>query len=171
MVDGGQPKAAELVWLEPKQLRFFYHKGVLRLTVNNERSYWKVQVYRCFPLTDPERYISVRDASNNEIGLIRDLADLDPESQRVVREALHRRYLVPVIRRVLSVRERIGLLQWEVETDRGYRRFLTRSGAEGVEQPQPQQVVLTDLDGNRYHIPDITALDPISFALLRRWLL
>ncbi len=163
--------STDLVWLNPKELQFFTHNGVLRLTIGNERSYWRVQVYRCFPLTDPDRYISVRDAMNKEIGLIRRLADLDPQSREEVQNALHRRYMMPIVRRILSVQERAGLLQWEVETDRGNRRFLTRAGLEGIEQPMPHQCVLTDLDGNRYHIPDITALDPISFALLRRWLL
>jgi len=166
----GEQQVAELIWLDPKTLRFFKHKGVLRLTIGEERSYWKVSVYRCFPLTDPDKYISVRDAMNREIGLIRDLSELEPESQRVVKEELERRYLVPIIKRIVSVRERLGMLLWEVETDRGNRRFLTRAFQEGLEQPEPHRCVLVDLDGNRYYIPDITALDPISFALLKRWL-
>lgn len=169
-MDGEQYRAEELVWLDPKQLRFFRHKGILRLTIGEERSYWKVSVYRCFPLTDPDKYISVRDAMNREIGLIRDLSELEPESRRVVKEELERKYLVPIIKRILGVKERIGLLLWEVETDRGNRKFLTRASQEGIEQPEPHRCVLVDLDGNRYYIPDITSLDPISFSLLKRWL-
>lgn len=169
-MDGEQQQIAELVWLDPKTLRFFKHKGILRLTIGNERSYWKVNVYRCFPLTDPDRYISVRDAMNREIGLIGNLSELDAESRKVVKEELERRYFVPIVKRIISVKERLGMLLWEVETDRGYRRFLTRASQEGVEQPEPQRCVLVDLDGNRYYIPDITTLDPISFALLKRWL-
>jgi Domain of unknown function (DUF1854). len=96
----GEQQVAELVWLDPKQLRFFKEKGILRLTIGEERSYWKVQVYRCFPLTDPNRYISVRDAMNREIGLIRDLSELSQDSRKVVEEELERRYLVPVITRI-----------------------------------------------------------------------
>jgi hypothetical protein len=166
----GEQQVAELVWLDPKQLRFFKEKGILRMTIGEERSYWKVQVYRCFPLTDPDRYISVRDAMNREIGLLWDLSELSPESREVAKEELERRYLVPVIVRITSVKERMGMLLWEVETDRGFRRFLTRASQEGIEQPEPHRCVLIDLDGNRYYIPDITALDPISFTLLRKWL-
>ncbi|MGQ9463024.1 MAG: DUF1854 domain-containing protein [Candidatus Fervidibacter sp.] len=169
-MDGEQQQAAELVWFDPQKLRFFKHKGVLRLTIDEERSYWKVQVYRCFPLTDPNRYISVRDAMNREIGLISDLSELQPDSQKVVKEELERRYLVPVVKRIISINERMGILLWEVETERGYRRFLTRASQEGIEQPEPHRCVLVDLDGNRYYIPDITALDPISFSLLKKWL-
>lgn len=166
----GEQQATELVWLDPQKLRFFKHKGVLRLTIGEERSYWKVQVYRCFPLTDPNRYISVRDAMNREIGLISDLSELPPESQKVVKEELERRYLIPVVKRIISIKERMGILMWEVESERGYRRFLTRASQEGIEQPEPHRCVLVDLDGNRYYIPDITALDPISFSLLKKWL-
>lgn len=169
-MDGEKQQAAELVWLDPQKLRFFKHKGVLRLTIDEERSYWKVQVYRCFPLTDPNRYISVRDAMNREIGLISDLSELPPDSQKVVKEELERRYLVPVVKRIIGIKERMGMLMWEVETERGYRRFLTRASQEGIEQPEPHRCVLVDLDGNRYYIPDITALDPISFSLLKKWL-
>jgi hypothetical protein len=35
----GEGQAAELVWLDPKQLRFFKEKGILRLTIGEERSY------------------------------------------------------------------------------------------------------------------------------------
>lgn len=166
----GEQQATELVWLDPQKLRFFKHKGVLRLTIGEERSYWKVQVYRCFPLTDPNRYISVRDAMNREIGLISDLSELPPESKKVVKEELERRYLIPVVKRIISIKERMGILMWEVESERGYRRFLTRASQEGIEQPEPHRCVLVDLDGNRYYIPDITALDPISFSLLKKWL-
>lgn len=165
-----ETQRSELVWLNPNELRFFRHNGVLRLTVGDDRSYWKVQVYRCFPLTDPDRYISVRDAANNEIGILYELRALTPENQQLVREELQRRYLVPIVHRILSVQERHGLLAWEVETDRGRHRLLTRAPQESIEQPEPHRCVITDVDGNRYYLPDITHLDPISFAILRRFL-
>jgi len=167
----GEQQVAELVWLDPKQLRFFKEKGILRLTIGEERSYWKVQVYRCFPLTDPNRYISVRDAMNREIGLLWDLSELSPESRESCQGGVGTPLPCPSHRaNNLSVKERMGMLLWEVETDRGFRRFLTRASQEGIEQPEPHRCVLIDLDGNRYYIPDITALDPISFTLLRKWL-
>lgn len=169
---GGEGMAREeLVWLNPKGVRFFYHDGVLRMTLGERESFWRVQIYPCFPLTDPDRYLSVRDVHGEEIGLLRDLNELDPESQRAVRAEIRRRYVVPVIRKILSLRERYGLLLWEVETDRGRHRFVTRSGREGVEQLEPHRLILTDIEGNRYYIPDITALDPFSLSLLRRHLL
>ncbi len=169
-MDGKESQQSEIVWLNPSDLRFFRHNGVLRLTVGDDRSYWKVQVYRCFPLTDPDRYISVRDAANNEIGVLYELRALTPENQQLVWEELQRRYLVPIVRRILSVQEWHGLLAWEVETDRGRHRFLTRAPQESIEQPEPHCCVIADVDGNRYYLPDITHLDPISFAILRRFL-
>lgn len=169
-MDEKEMQVAEIVWLNPEELKFFSYNGVLRLTVGEDRSYWKVQLYRCFALTDPERYISVRDAQNNEIGIIRELQDFNPETQRLLREELHRRYIVAIITRILRVGFRHGLLEWEVETDRGQRKFLTRTPQDSIEQPEPHRCLITDVDSNRYHIPDITSLDPISFAMLRRFL-
>jgi hypothetical protein len=140
------------------------------LTVADERSYLKVAVFRAFPLSHPERYLSVRDGANKEIGLIVSAEELDAESRRLVAEELERRYLVPIVRRVVSVRERFGTVDWEVETDRGVCRFTTRNMRENVEQPSPGRFLVTDVDGNRYDVRDISRLDAASQAWLMRHL-
>ncbi len=165
--DGSLP---DLHWLDPRSLRFFFHHGLLRLTVDEEISYWQVRLYRCFALSEPMRFISVRDAANTEIGLLRDIRELDPESRKAAEEELNRRYLIPLIVRIYRVRHRFGMMNWEVETDRGFRTFWTRSAPEAISQPQPHQCLITDADGNKYFIPDISRLDPFGLAILRRYL-
>jgi hypothetical protein len=171
-----QPEAAapvetvELRYLEPGKLRFFRHGATLRLTIPEDRSYLKVTVMRSFPLSRPDRYLSVRDGKNGEVGLIVDPKELDSESRRLVTEELERRYLVPVIRRVVGIKERFGTVEWEVETDRGLCQFTTRGLRENVVQPSPNRYLLTDVDDNRFDVPDLTALDAASQAWLLRHL-
>jgi hypothetical protein len=96
----GEQQVAELVWLDPKQLRFFKEKGILRLTIGEERSYWKVQVYRCFPLTDPEPIHQRQGRHEPRNRLALRFVGTISESREVVKEELERRYLVPVIVRI-----------------------------------------------------------------------
>ena len=163
-------ETADLRYLEPVKLRFFRHGAALRLTIEDECSYLKVAVVRSFPLSHPHQYLSVRDGENKEVGLLVDGTDLDGEGQRLLTEELERRYLVPVIRRVIGIKERFGTVDWEVETDRGVHRFTTRNVREKVVQPSAGRYLLTDVDDNRYDVRDLSALDPASQTWLLRHL-
>jgi len=163
-------ETTNLRYLDPQKLRFFRHGATLRLTIEEERSVLRVAVVRAFPLSHPHQYLSVRDGKNEEVGLIVSAAELDGEGQRLVTEDLERRYLIPVIRRVVRITERFGTVDWEVETDRGVCRFTTRGAREKVIQPSPGRYLLTDVDENRYDVRDLTALDAASQVWLMRHL-
>jgi len=128
---------------------------------------WKeVSLTRLFPLSEPEKWIAVLDKEGKEIGVLPDLKDIAPEELACVREELSRRYLVPQILRILTCRDRFDMAEWTVETDRGQITFLTRNLREQVQQPFPRRFVVMDVEGNRYDIPDLNALDPESRRLL-----
>jgi hypothetical protein len=92
---------------------------------------------------------------------------LPPDQRRLLDEELARRYVMPVIRSILAVKDRLGTVEWEVDTDRGRRRFATRDLREAVVRPAPERYILPDVEGNRYDVPDVRALDARS----REWLL
>jgi hypothetical protein len=102
-----------------------------------------------------------------EIGLIVNPAEMDADSRRLVAAELERRYLVSTLRRIISVRERFGIVEWEAETQRGKCQFTTRNLRENILNPSPGYYLWTDVEGNRYTIPDINELDTRS----RDWLL
>jgi hypothetical protein len=161
-------ETTDLRLLDPRKLGFSRSGARLRLTIADDCSYLGVTLLPAFPLSDPWRYISLRDADNKEIGIIADARELDDESGRIVAADLERRYIVPVILRVLAVKERFGTLEWAVATDRGARRFTTRNLRENVVQPAPNRYLITDADGNRYDVRDVTALNGASQAWLMR---
>jgi hypothetical protein len=128
---------------------------------------WReVSLVRLFPLSEPERWVAVITHDGREVGILLDVAELPPDAREAAREELRRRYMVPEIRRIVSVRERYDLVEWMVETDRGQVTFLTRNLREQVKRPFPHRLVLMDVEGNRYDVPDIEALDPESRHLL-----
>jgi hypothetical protein len=163
-------EAGQLVYLDAKKLRFHRHGDILRLLIENERTCLKCNIVRAFPLSQPDRFLSVRDGENKEIGLIADPQELDAENQRLVREELERRYLIHVIRRVIGIKERFGTVEWEVETQRGICKFTTRDLRENVVRPSPGRYILTDVDGNRFDVPRLSALDAQSQDWLLRHL-
>ncbi|MCA1576692.1 MAG: DUF1854 domain-containing protein [Acidobacteria bacterium] len=157
-------------YLEPKKLRFTKHGSSLQLTVDDEIPYADVEVIRLFPLSDPDGYLSVRDNENKEIGVLVRLAELNQQDRELIQERLERRYLMPIVQRVVNVEERFGTAEWEVETSRGKRKFTMRNLRENITQLTAYRCLLSDVDGNRYDVRDLRELDATSKSLLSRYL-
>lgn len=153
--------------IEASQIRLFYHpEGMPRLTVDNDRTYLKVKVVRAAPLSRPRDYVSLLDGKGEEIVLLPDLDNLDPVSQRVAEEELQRRYLTCLVRRLLSLKQEFGVTYWEAETDRGVRDFVVRDLQENCVWLSESHLLLIDVDGSRFEIPDRRLLDEQSQQFL-----
>ena len=116
------PASFELRILDPRKIRIFRAAGIPRLTLQDDRSWSKVSVARAFPLSDPKHYIGFLDGAGKDVGLLHDPDQLDPESRKLVEEELEKRYFVPIVERVSSVKEEFGTIYWTVETDRGAKK-------------------------------------------------
>ncbi len=165
------PPGDELYLLDPGAQWFRSERG--RLHWQYGAAWLEVSLARLFPLSEPEEWIAVLNTEGKELGVLATLHGLPHESLSAVREELAHRYLIPRITRILSGRERFGILEWEVETDRGPATFQMRNsaehihhghggGGENVQQSSANRLSLTDVEGNRYDIPDIEALDAAS---------
>lgn len=144
-------------------IRLFYEPpGTLRLTVGQDRSYPTVRLYQAWPLSHPGRFLSLQDARGDEILLLNDLSELDPDSRAVAEEELRRRYLTARIQEVLDVRTEFGVTYWRVRTDRGERDFVVQSLTESCVWLGEGQVLIVDVDGNRFEIGSMGALDAAS---------
>lgn len=125
-----------------------------------DKEYDRVGVYLTFPLTGPEEFISIREADEKakEIGIIRSLKEMGTDEQEMIREQVRLRYFMPVIRKVMDVREEYGYAYWHVQTDFGVCRFTTHMGGDSVIALSDVRYQVTDIDGNRYELPDLYAL-------------
>jgi ATP-binding cassette subfamily B protein len=139
--------------------------GSLRLMLE-DRAYTNVAVVRAAPLSEPDRYLVFLDAA--EICVLRDPARLDGSSRAVLAGELRRRDLTAVIRLVDRCRREADLLYFSVLTDRGARDFVIRSAEDNACWLSERHVLLVDIDGNRFDVPDIEALDRRSARLLRQ---
>lgn len=158
-------------YLTPEKIRLFRSPmGAPRLEILEEVCYTRVTVRRILPLSDPNRYISLGVGEEMEIGIIEDPARLDSESLKILREELDKRYFTPIIQKVLRVKERFGIHDWEVETSRGRITFSVQGLHQNVRQFPPARLLVTDVRGNRYDIPDYHRLDSHSFNQIQRHL-
>jgi hypothetical protein len=158
----------EIRFLHPEKIRFFREGGRLSIEIEGE-VHREVTLTRLFPLSEPEGWISVFE-EDEEVGIVKSLKKLDRESRKIALEELRRRYVVPRIRRILSLKDKFDLVEWEVITDRGRRRFLTKELRENIQRPLPGHIIITDVEGNRYQILSLQELDPESQALVERYL-
>lgn len=125
-----------------------------------EKEYSRVGVYLTFPLTMPEEFISIREADEKakEIGLIEKLSALSKDQQEMIREQIRLRYFMPVITKVLDVKDEYGFAYWHVMTNFGVCRFTTHMSGDAVITLGESRLLVTDIDGNRYDIPDFYQL-------------
>lgn len=133
--------------------------GFLSLKTN-EKEYTRVGVYLTFPLTDPEEFISIRESDEKakEIGLIESLSVLSKDQQEMIREQIRLRYFMPVITKILDIKDEYGYAYWHVMTSFGTCRFTTQMSGDAVISLSDSRLMVTDIDGNRYEIPDFYQL-------------
>lgn len=125
-----------------------------------DKEYTRVGVYLTFPLTNPEEFISIREADEKakEIGIIEKLSLLPGEQQEMIREQIRLRYFMPVITKVLDIKDEYGHAYWHVMTSFGVCRFTTQMSGDAVISLSDSRLMVTDIDGNRYEIPDFYKL-------------
>lgn len=136
----------------------------LRLTIEGDRSYTRVKVVRASPLSHPTRYICLLDAKDEEVCMIPDMKELDEDMRKIVQEELDRRYLTSTIESILSIRNEFGTSYWDVKTNRGPREFVIQNVAENAQWLGDHRLLLVDVDGNRFEIPDLNDLDKKSMS-------
>lgn len=120
----------------------------------------RVQVIRLFPFTDPNRYISIRtvEERSKEIGVIEDMGNVSKETRKMLEEQLRLHYFTPVILKILDIKDEYGYAYFHVMTDRGECRFTINMGGNAVVRLTDTRLLITDLDENRFEIPDVLKL-------------
>jgi len=138
------------------------------VTANGKRHVGALPV-RAFPLSDPERWITLVDGDGHELATIDDLAKLPAETRQVLLRELNGREFLPRIERVVRVRDAKEPEIWDVITDRGPVQFLL-GDSDDIRRLGPHRAILLDVHGGRYYIADSQRLDVRSQQILARYL-
>ncbi len=124
-----------------------------------------VSVRRCFPWSEPARFVSLRDRDEEEVALIREPESLDDASREALEQALVEAGFVLRVVKVNEVEEEIEIRTWKVETAQGPRTFQTRLDDWPRDLPGGG-LLIRDVAGDLYHIADREGLDEKSRKLL-----
>lgn len=152
----------DIEFLTPENAAFGTTPGGFLRLEKDGKAYERVSLFRTFPFTLGDSYLSVRDMEGKEIGVIKEMGDFPADVVRAFKAELERRYFAPTVTKIKSMKEEFGYAYWEVETDSGPRRFTVRDMQSSLLLLSEVHLMLVDVDGNRFDIPDYTRLDPIS---------
>ena len=155
--------------LDPKRIALRRGpRGEFRCEVADDRCYLDVRASYCFPLAAHGRYVALYEGMKGEIGVLPEPRELDSESQQVLEAILERRYFTPIVEGVKWVREEYGVVYWSVDTDQGPRDFVCRGLRDSLVEVTEGRLLIADVDGNRFEIPDYLQLGRAVQIMLDR---
>lgn len=123
---------------------------------------------RAFPLSDPKHYFALLMGNDKVIGIVADPTKLEPESRQLAYQEVRRRYFSPRIKRIYSLKEEYGAFYFDVDTESGKREFVVKGIGDAVVDLGNGEVLIIDVDGNRYKISGWHDLDDRSRRLLEQ---
>ncbi|MBQ7354629.1 MAG: DUF1854 domain-containing protein [Clostridia bacterium] len=166
--------------LSPQNATFFRSEGgMVSLTLRNEdgseETFERVAVIRAFPITNPDDFLSVREpgkggSRGDEIGLIETISLFDAETVALLNEELDRRYFIPEITKIYSMKEKYGYHYTEAQTSAGRVQFVMNNPSNNIRTLEDGRVLITDTDGNCFCLPDPTKLDKQSYRIIEIYL-
>lgn len=170
-----EQKKIEIIYITPENAEFTETEGhMLRLAFGG-KEYPRVQLHRSFPHSDSRKYVSVRDfdpdkSINDEIGLIQDIAEFDEKTAALLEKFLEVRYFAPRITKLLNIKDEFGYTFWDVNTDQGDCRFVVRKDSRSIMHSPGGEVLVVDVDGDRFVVPDLEALSDKEMKLIELYI-
>ena len=135
---------------------------LLECEVSGEGLYRGITAVMLFPITHPDRWISLRHTDETdkekEIGIIENLSEYEADDQCLLRESLGKHYHECLVLAVLSIQHKYGQLFFKVRTPLGIREFVTPWRSDRAEDYGSNGKVLLDALNNRFLIPDMEEL-------------
>ena len=166
--------AANIIKLNAENAEFYIKNGfpAMNLTMDGEKKeYERVFLHRAFPFELLWQYISVLDADGKEIGVVYDVEDFGKETCELLKTELRRKYYEPQVKSIVSLKERYGFSYWNVITGEDRKvSFTMQDTFRNIIRVGSDKAILLDVDGNRFVIESIAALDRKSYKKIELYL-
>ena len=105
---------------------------------------------------------------------IRSLDDFDEPARGMLLHELEAKYYTPKIKKIYSVKERYGFSYWKTECEFGEKSFTLQDTFRSIIRSHladgTERVFILDVDGNRYEIENVEALDRQSYKKIELYL-
>ncbi len=155
-------------FLKPEECKFSFNKNGF-LVMGTDKPL-RVKLIKSYPYSLDDEYICVHDIEDNEIGIVRDLKMLDDSSRDAASKELQNRYYCPTVTSVKSIKERMGHFYFEVIIDGREKSFTVRDLTRNLRFANENTLLIFDVDGNRYIIPDHEKIEHKSRRILEPYL-
>jgi hypothetical protein len=143
--------------------------GRLVLVNNDGTRVVGVVPVRAFPLSQPDRGISLVSPQGSEAAWVDDVHSLSSATQALLKEELATREFRPTITSINTVSTFSTPSTWAVTTTRGDCEFVLKA-EEDIRRLEGSRLLITSGDGVCFEVHDRWALDRASKRLLERFL-
>ncbi len=143
------------VYLGPAEITFYnLHEDFIGAEIKGEK-FERISIVRALPYSSPDEYLCVKDSDGKEIGMIKALSEFSIPQRAIVNKHLKMRYFCPVIKSVVSVKQKYGLQYVTVNTDSGKKIFVSTDLTKSIVRIHDDKFIIVDIDGNRFLIEDL----------------
>ena len=158
----GADSMIDIGMFDAKTLCFYQNANGFLCLKCGETDHKRVKLSRILPFSEPLRYISVATMESKEIGILKDVADLPEEQAKLVRTELEHRYYCPTVDEITSIKEKMGYFYFDVVIGTHKKLFAVKDISKSIKMLDEQAIIITDVDGNRYQISNVWAIDSKS---------
>ena len=166
--------AIDIGFLVPEKATFYKTEGGFTGLKYGEADHKRIVLRRALPVGRPTEYISVADGENKEIAIIKSLRDLSSEQMAIVADELNKRYFCPEVYEIKSVKDKMGYVYMEMnvgtETGKFDKNCAIKDVSRNIRMLDDDRLLIFDVDGNRYIISSLAALDKKSVKRLEPYL-
>ena len=161
--------------MDTKEAVFYTTEGGFAGLRYKGEDYKHIVLRRIMPIDQPLHYISVADQENKEIAIIKSVTELANEQREIVENELDNRYYSPQVLEIMSVKDKLGYVYMEMRLRNKQGKEYDKSCAvkdvsRNIRMLSSNSVIIFDVDGNRYVIPDLNALSKQSLRRLDTYL-
>jgi hypothetical protein len=164
-----QLRSETLNILDPHSLSFTFTEEpfTLNLTLPDKTTYLNILALPAFPLSARQEFIHLYQRSEEggigkAIGIIEDTQKLTKENCTALNLLLKKICNLPIIISVTNIVDEFHFFHWFVETDRGSADFFMGPPRRHITPYNQNGLLIKDLKGDMYHIPDQATLDKKS---------
>ena len=163
------PETLTTEYLSPGTCEFYEYNGCfLGMRLNGE-AHNRVILTRALPLAMPDSYVCVTDVDRKELGIIEHISDFPEDQQVLINRELAQRYFCPDITEITAIKEKMGHFYFDVKVGDYPMSFTIRDLSKNI-RCTDDQIILTDVDGNRFLIGDINRINKKSRRKLEPYL-
>ena len=105
-----------------------------------------------------------------EVGIISNISVFNEQQQKYLADELNRKYFIPVIEIIYSVKDRYGFSYWEVKTNTGRIKFTVHDAYRNILKITEDRIMVSEVNGNRYEVASLKNLDRQSFRKIELFL-